>query len=70
MRAAKGGTNTKAKSMVRRNVEVGSVVVTDEVRAYRSLDGGYSHFTVNHSAKEYVSDYVFIPTASKALGRS
>lgn len=52
-------TGSTAKGMVRRNVEIGSVVMTDEARAYRGLEGDYSHFTVNHSAKEYVRDYVF-----------
>ena len=52
-------TGSTARGMVRRNVGVGSVVMTDEAWAYRGLDRDYSHFTVNHFAKEYVRDYVF-----------
>ena len=52
-------TGITAKGMVRKNVETGTIVITDEARAYRGLDGEFSHFTVNHSAKEYVRDYFF-----------
>ena len=52
-------TGITAKGMVRKNVETGTIVITDEARAYRGLDGEFSHFTVNHSVKEYVRDYFF-----------
>lgn len=52
-------TGTTAKGMVRKNVETGTIVITDEACAYRGLDGEFSHFSVNHSAKEYVRDYFF-----------
>lgn len=52
-------TGATAKSMVRAHVETGSVVITDEARAYQGLDGEFNHFTVNHSAGEYVRHYFF-----------
>lgn len=56
---AEGLTGASAKDMVRNNVEDGAILITDEARVYRGLDGEFSHFTVNHSAKEYVRDYFF-----------
>jgi len=44
------------QGVIRANVAPGAVVYTDEAKAYRSLDGTYSHYTVNHSAGEYVRD--------------
>lgn len=52
-------TGLKAKSMVRRHAEPGAVVITDEARAYQGLDGEFNHYTVNHSAGEYVKHYFF-----------
>ncbi len=49
--------DTKAKTVqgvVRKNVMPGSVVMTDEHRSYSGLKADYTHFTVNHSAGEYV----------------
>ena len=52
-------TGATAKDMVRKNVEAGAILITDEARVYRGLDGEFGHFTVNHSAKEYVRDHFF-----------
>jgi transposase-like protein len=52
--------NTKAATLqgvLRANVARGAVVYTDEAGAYRGLEGVYDHYTVNHSAGEYVHDY-------------
>jgi len=38
---------------VRQNVEEGSTLHTDELVAYKRLDGDYKHETVNHSQGEY-----------------
>lgn len=48
-----------AKAMVRSNVKPGTVLITDEARMYQGLDGEFNHFTVNHSAGEYVRQYFF-----------
>ncbi|MYA28821.1 MAG: IS1595 family transposase [Nitrospira sp. SB0672_bin_25] len=41
--------------IIQRNVERGTLVCTDDARAYRSLDQlGYEHRSVRHSAGEYV----------------
>ena len=52
--------NDRAEGMrraIKTNVEEGSNVFTDEHRSYQGLNvRGYHHFTVNHSAKEYVRD--------------
>ncbi len=52
-------TGTVAKAMVRKNVTPGAVLITDEARAYFGLDGEYNHYTVNHSAGEYVRHFYF-----------
>lgn len=41
--------------IVKRYVEPGSVVMTDEWHAYRGLNAIYDHRIVNHGAKQYVS---------------
>ena len=62
------GGRTKAKPVdgvdtnnlqaeIHANVEVGSVLHTDEHAGYKGLDG-YKHDTINHSAGEYVRDGV------------
>lgn len=38
---------------VRQNVELGSTLHTDELPAYKRLDGDYKHKTINHSQGEY-----------------
>lgn len=45
--------NHRIGSEVRVNVKPGSVLCTDEAKAYAFLKG-YRHLTVNHSAKQYV----------------
>ncbi len=52
-------TGLVAKDMVRRNVKAGATLLTDEARVYRGLDGEYNHYTVNHSAGEYVRWHFF-----------
>lgn len=52
-------TGRTAKGMVRRHVAPGTVLVTDEARAYQGLDGEYNHYTVNHSAGEYARHFFF-----------
>jgi transposase-like protein len=41
--------------LVRRNVRPDSLVITDEYTAYNDLNDEYYRFTVQHSAKQYVS---------------
>lgn len=42
--------------IIRRNVKIGSTIMTDEFLSYNRLQQeGYKHFTVNHGHKEYVS---------------
>ncbi|MBI4085200.1 MAG: IS1595 family transposase [Candidatus Liptonbacteria bacterium] len=50
--------NIKASTLlkkIRENIKKGSRIMSDELWAYHRTWGmGYSHFSVNHSAKEYV----------------
>lgn len=49
------GDSTLA-DMVEKTFEKGSLVYTDEYKAYNSLEKmGYNHHTVNHSEGEYAS---------------
>ena len=51
--------NTKAETLVgtiRETIEKGSVMVSDENKAYNQLSKEYLHATVNHSKNEYVRD--------------
>ena len=41
--------------IVYENVELDSIVMTDEYPAYNDLKNGYTHLKVNHGAKEYVN---------------
>lgn len=59
MEAASELTGRSAKDMVRRHVAAGTVVMTDEARVYRGLDGEFNHYTVSHSAGEYVRHFFF-----------
>ncbi len=43
------------KSIIYSNVKKNSTISTDEWRSYTGLNANYSHFIVNHSAKEYVN---------------
>lgn len=42
------------QGLVRREVEAGAVVNTDELAGYKGLAGKYEHRVVNHSAKQFV----------------
>lgn len=42
------------QSEIERNVARGAVVMTDEHRGYSGVEGPFNHYTVNHSAGEYV----------------
>jgi transposase-like protein len=46
-------TGRRIGSEIRANVKAGSVVCTDDARAFNHI-GPYKHLTVNHSAKQYV----------------
>lgn len=41
--------------IVYRNVKPDAIIMTDENLVYKELDENFVHFTVNHSAKEYVN---------------
>lgn len=45
--------------VVKDRVDKGSTVMTDELRAYKSLDKDFDHETVNHSAEEWVRGNVY-----------
>lgn len=49
----------KAENLTGSTAKAGAILITDEARVYRGLDGEFGHFPVNHSAKEYVRDYFF-----------
>lgn len=52
--------DTKAstvQSVVRAHVATGTNVYTDEFAGYRGLKGDFHHYTVNHSAGEYVKQF-------------
>ncbi len=52
--------NTKAETLlpiIRKSVELGSIVITDEYPAYNKLGLDYSHGKVIHSAKQYVNGH-------------
>lgn len=63
---AKVTVDTKRKTvmpLVRENVKVGTQIMTDEYRPYRTLTKeGYKHEMVNHSAREYVRENVHTNT--------
>lgn len=45
--------------VIKDRVDKGSTVMTDELRAYKSLDKDFDHETVNHSAEEWVRGNVY-----------
>ena len=52
--------NLKARNVqgeIAKNVKPGANIMTDEHVSFVGLEGPYSHFTVNHSAGEYVKQY-------------
>lgn len=42
--------------IIHKNVEPNSVIMTDELIAYQALDNYFEHYSVNHSAKEFVNE--------------
>lgn len=63
---ARATVDTKAKTiqkLVRENVKIGSLLLTDEYRSYSRLEeDGYHHGTVIHSAKEYANGEIHTNT--------
>ena len=56
--SAKHIENTKTKTLkkyVNQNIDRKANIISDDFRSYKSL----SHYKVNHSAKEYVSNGIF-----------
>lgn len=52
--------NTQAKNVqpfVKKVVQSGSKLITDEWHAYTGLNSDYDHYIVNHATKEYVNPY-------------
>ena len=47
------------KPLIYKNVELGSIIVTDEYNAYKGLQGNYQHRFVVHRIGEYVNDEGF-----------
>jgi len=47
------------QGIIRANVEVDSVVNTDDNRSYIGLNSRYTHLVVNHSAKQYVDKMAY-----------
>jgi transposase-like protein len=54
-------TAERMQAEIKAHVKPGAVVLTDEAKGYAGLQGTYDHYTVNHSAGEYVRLY-FIHT--------
>ncbi len=50
-------TAKNLREVVVQNVQAGSQINTDELRAYKKLRDRYTHKPVNHSKKEYVRSY-------------
>lgn len=63
---AKVTADTKKRTVmpiIRKHVEIGSTVMTDEYRPYNTLaKEGYIHGTVNHGIKEYVNGEIHTNT--------
>ena len=47
-------TTYTVEGIINENIPVGTIISTDEHRAYNGLKHAYEHGAVNHSAKEYV----------------
>jgi transposase-like protein len=52
---AKDTTGKTIKSFVNKNVQKGSMVLTDEWKSYNALNKDFLHYFINHSAGEYVN---------------
>ena len=51
-------TGTTLRGYINENVPAGAAVTTDDFSSYKGLSkDGYTHYTVNHSAGEYVRHY-------------
>jgi transposase-like protein len=58
---AKHVPDTKEKTLfpiIFKNVNIDTILITDNWRPYKKLRFCYHHFSVNHSAKEYVNGMV------------
>ena len=54
--------DTKAntlKTEIYNTVKEHSLIITDELNAYKNISNSYNHQSVNHSAGEYVKEFVF-----------
>jgi len=47
-------TKDTIQEIIRKNVRKGSVICSDDFKSYKGLNKTYSHYVVNHSAKQYV----------------
>ena len=56
-------TAKNLRQKIRENVEKDSTMMTDEFLAYKNLSQEFKHFTVNHSAGEYVNGNAHTNTA-------
>lgn len=63
---AKAVKNVRASTvipLVRKNVEIGTRVITDQFRSYNNVKGlGYTHDRINHSKKQYVKGDIYTNT--------
>ena len=50
----KDTTAKTVQGVVRKNVNPGQIVMTDEHRSYKGLEKDYAHMSVNHGAGDYV----------------
>ena len=62
-RAVEDTTARTVKKIIRENVKIGSIVLTDEYPSYNTIvKDGYSHIFVNHSKEEYVNGDIHVNT--------
>jgi transposase len=50
------------RTNLNRRVEPGSIVYTDDFKGYNGIDAEYTHHTINHTARVYVSGHVHTQT--------
>jgi len=56
-------TAKNLRDKIRENVDKKATIMTDEFLAYKNLGKEFTHYTVNHSAGEYVNGDVYTNTA-------